>query len=170
MTILRNNTGSHCRLTSRTPYLQEILMTIQIQLMGSALQFNSPANIQTLQYAAEIDSPNEPAYHPLVPTDDGSRYGHAGLETPHNVPNQQSLNNVTGYEVRFQQSPDPNPQTISSHFYDVSSTEQKQKPVRATWACNFCRQSKARCDEGRPGCQNCRDSGLNCDSTAICLF
>lgn len=34
--------------------------------------------------------------------------------------------------------------------------------MRATQACDSCRQRKAKCDEGRPECQHCKDNGLKC--------
>ncbi|KAK5214680.1 hypothetical protein LTR72_012172, partial [Exophiala xenobiotica] len=40
--------------------------------------------------------------------------------------------------------------------------QQRQKPVRAAQACDLCRQRKAKCDEGRPECQHCKDNGLKC--------
>lgn len=39
---------------------------------------------------------------------------------------------------------------------------QRRKPVRAAQACDSCRQRKAKCDEGRPECQHCKDNGLKC--------
>lgn len=38
----------------------------------------------------------------------------------------------------------------------------KRKPVRATQACDSCRQRKAKCDEGRPDCSHCKENGLKC--------
>jgi hypothetical protein len=40
--------------------------------------------------------------------------------------------------------------------------QQRRKPVRAAQACDSCRQRKAKCDEGRPECQHCKDNGLKC--------
>lgn len=34
--------------------------------------------------------------------------------------------------------------------------------MRAAQACDSCRQRKAKCDEGRPECQHCKDNGLKC--------
>ena len=39
---------------------------------------------------------------------------------------------------------------------------QRRKPVRAAQACDSCRQRKAKCDEGRPECQHCKDNNLKC--------
>jgi hypothetical protein len=38
----------------------------------------------------------------------------------------------------------------------------RRKPLRATRACNSCRQRKAKCDEGRLECRHCRDNNLEC--------
>lgn len=37
-----------------------------------------------------------------------------------------------------------------------------RRPARAQQACDACRHRKARCDEGRPSCGNCRETGVPC--------
>lgn len=38
----------------------------------------------------------------------------------------------------------------------------RRKAIRAAQACDACRARKAKCDEGRPQCGFCRESGVNC--------
>ncbi|ETN40142.1 uncharacterized protein HMPREF1541_04418 [Cyphellophora europaea CBS 101466] len=66
-------------------------------------------------------------------------YGHA---PPHSAP------------------PPPTPGGYYPQYYD--SAQQRRKPVRAAQACDSCRQRKAKCDEGRPECQHCKDNNLKC--------
>jgi Fungal Zn(2)-Cys(6) binuclear cluster domain len=57
--------------------------------------------------------------------------------------------------------PPPTPGPYPYH-YQYDSGQQRRKPVRAAQACDSCRQRKAKCDEGRPECQHCKDNGLKC--------
>jgi len=41
-------------------------------------------------------------------------------------------------------------------------SQRTRKPVRASHACETCRQRYAKCDEGRPECIRCKDDGLKC--------
>ncbi|KAL4750551.1 hypothetical protein BDW72DRAFT_193769 [Aspergillus terricola var. indicus] len=41
----------------------------------------------------------------------------------------------------------------------------EHKRKRLSYACNFCRQRKTRCDEGQPSCRNCRVAGVQCITT-----
>ena len=43
----------------------------------------------------------------------------------------------------------------------VPGGPQKRKPVRASQACDTCRNRKAKCDEGRP-CSHCKENNLEC--------
>ncbi|KAL4789227.1 fungal-specific transcription factor domain-containing protein [Aspergillus venezuelensis] len=39
------------------------------------------------------------------------------------------------------------------------------KRKRLSYACNYCRQKKTRCDEQQPSCRNCRIAGVDCITT-----
>ncbi|KAL4967594.1 uncharacterized protein BDV14DRAFT_197958 [Aspergillus stella-maris] len=39
------------------------------------------------------------------------------------------------------------------------------KRKRLSYACNYCRQKKTRCDEQQPSCRNCRVAGVDCITT-----
>ncbi|CBF80108.1 hypothetical protein AN7788.2 [Aspergillus nidulans FGSC A4] len=41
----------------------------------------------------------------------------------------------------------------------------EHKRKRLSYACNFCRQRKTRCDEEHPSCRNCRVAGVQCITT-----
>ncbi|KAL4737838.1 hypothetical protein BDV11DRAFT_171532 [Aspergillus similis] len=41
----------------------------------------------------------------------------------------------------------------------------ENKRKRLSYACNFCRQRKTRCDEGQPSCRNCQVAGVQCITT-----
>ena len=56
----------------------------------------------------------------------------------------------------------PPPPTPGGYCHPDDSAQQRRKPVRAAQACDLCRQRKAKCDEGRPECQHCKDYGLKC--------
>ncbi|KAL4949754.1 hypothetical protein BDW69DRAFT_202618 [Aspergillus filifer] len=43
--------------------------------------------------------------------------------------------------------------------------EHQAKRKRLSYACNYCRQKKTRCDEQQPSCRNCRIAGVECITT-----
>ncbi|KAL3483171.1 hypothetical protein BJX62DRAFT_245161 [Aspergillus germanicus] len=43
--------------------------------------------------------------------------------------------------------------------------EHSPKRKRLSYACNYCRQKKTRCDEQQPSCRNCRIAGVECITT-----
>ena len=59
------------------------------------------------------------------------------------------------------------PPTPGGYYYPYDSAQRQRKPVRAAQACDACRQRKAKCDEGRPECQHCKDNGLQCSYREI---
>ena len=59
------------------------------------------------------------------------------------------------------------PSTPGGYYFDPYAAAQRRKPVRAAQACDSCRQRKAKCDEGRPECQHCKDNGLKCSYREI---
>lgn len=54
------------------------------------------------------------------------------------------------------------PDYYGQHQMGPYGAGQRRKPVRAAQACDSCRQRKAKCDEGRPECQHCKDNNLKC--------
>ena len=59
------------------------------------------------------------------------------------------------------------PPPSTPYFYPDYGAGQRRKPVRAAQACDSCRQRKAKCDEGRPECQHCKENGLKCSYREI---
>ena len=59
------------------------------------------------------------------------------------------------------------PHTPGPYPYFYDDRNQRRKPVRAAQACDSCRQRKAKCDEGRPECQHCKDNHLKCSYREI---
>ncbi|KAL4876427.1 hypothetical protein BJY04DRAFT_142378 [Aspergillus karnatakaensis] len=45
------------------------------------------------------------------------------------------------------------------------ANEPSPKRKRLSYACNYCRQKKTRCDEQQPSCRNCRIAGVACITT-----
>ncbi|KAL4900242.1 hypothetical protein BDW74DRAFT_182996 [Aspergillus multicolor] len=45
----------------------------------------------------------------------------------------------------------------------MESSTPKRK--RLSYACNYCREKKTRCDEGQPSCRNCQAAGVQCITT-----
>lgn len=56
---------------------------------------------------------------------------------------------------------------MTPFYYPDFGPGQRRKPVRAAQACDTCRQRKAKCDEGRPECQHCKENGLKCSYREI---
>ncbi|KIW16916.1 hypothetical protein PV08_04106 [Exophiala spinifera] len=133
----------------------------------------SPAELNRPPYHP-VSAPHEPPYY--QPPQD-YRAPHHAYSGPENQPNgtHQPLHVVTGHDMMPSQPPGPPgpygppsagpPATpgpyVQPPYYDPNY-QQRRKPVRAAQACDSCRQRKAKCDEGRPECQHCKDNGLKC--------
>ncbi|KEF50939.1 uncharacterized protein A1O9_13001 [Exophiala aquamarina CBS 119918] len=63
--------------------------------------------------------------------------------------------------------PSAGPPPSTPCYYVEVDGGQRRKPVRAAQACDSCRQRKAKCDEGRPECQHCKENGLKCSYREI---
>ncbi|KIV90679.1 hypothetical protein PV10_05308 [Exophiala mesophila] len=132
----------------------------------------SPAESQHPSYHS---TPHEPSYYPPTPGDYRARHSYPGPDSQSNGSHQPPLHVVTGHDMMQAQSPaqappyghphSAGPQPQSSYPYYAHpdyAAGQRRKPVRATQACDSCRQRKAKCDEGRPVCQHCKDNNLKC--------
>ncbi|EXJ75519.1 uncharacterized protein A1O5_00025 [Cladophialophora psammophila CBS 110553] len=140
----------------------------------------SPADVQQQQpppYHPVSSNPHEAPYYP-PPTDYRPRHAYPGPEPQINGTHQQPpLHVVTGHEMMPGQPPGPPaygppsagpipPAGPYAYPYPYPQ-EHRRKPVRAAQACDSCRQRKAKCDEGRPECQHCKDNGLKCSYREI---
>jgi Fungal Zn(2)-Cys(6) binuclear cluster domain len=119
--------------------------------------------------------------HPPGGADFRPRPGYGPPENPPNGTQTPSLHVMTGHEVMsghpqplppshygHPQSAGPHPSPVyppdyyGQHQMGPYGAGQRRKPVRAAQACDSCRQRKAKCDEGRPECQHCKDNNLKC--------
>jgi hypothetical protein len=141
----------------------------------------SPAESHTPRYPPP--GPHEPPYYsqPGVPDYHRPPYGHE----PQVNGTHQPLHVQTGAEMM--PGPPGGPPPPPPHHYGpppplaqppptpggggyypyYDNSQQRRKPVRAAQACDSCRTRKAKCDEGRPVCQHCKDNGLNCSYREI---
>ncbi|KIX10658.1 uncharacterized protein Z518_01742 [Rhinocladiella mackenziei CBS 650.93] len=143
----------------------------------------SPADVQQQQqqhpqYHPVSSTPVESPYYPPAPADYRTRHAYSAPETQSNGTHQQPpLHVVTAHEMMPAQPSGPPPQYgppsagpppgPTGYYYDAYAAGQRRKPVRAAQACDSCRQRKAKCDEGRPECQHCKDNGLKCSYREI---
>ena len=81
-----------------------------------------------------------PSYVPQSPMPGNEPYGHPGYGPP-------SL---------------PPPRHDYTAYATPIATTQKRKAQRAAQACDSCRNLKAKCDEGRPLCNTCKERGFQC--------
>ena len=138
----------------------------------------SPAEIQQPPYHPVSTHPHEPSYYP-PPADYRQRHDYQGPPPqPNGTQQQPPLHVVTGsHEMMPGQPPVPYgppsagpPPSAGGYPYGYPppyGDQQRRKPVRAAQACDSCRQRKAKCDEGRPDCQHCKDNGLKCSYREI---
>lgn len=134
----------------------------------------SPAESHHPQYHPASSNPHEHPYYP--PTADyRPRHAYSGPEAQPNGTHQQPLHVVTGHEMMPGQPPSQpshygppsaGPPSSAPYYYSEFGG-QRRKPVRAAQACDSCRQRKAKCDEGRPECQHCKENGLKCSYREI---
>ncbi|KAK4941850.1 hypothetical protein LTR10_018326 [Elasticomyces elasticus] len=133
----------------------------------------SPGDIQHPPYQP-VSTPHESSYYPQPPPDYRPRHAYSGPESQPNGTLHPPLHVVTGHEMMSSQPPGYGPPSAgpppsaggysAGPYYaaDPYLQAQRRKPVRAAQACDSCRQRKAKCDEGRPECQHCKDNGLKC--------
>ncbi|EXJ63224.1 hypothetical protein A1O7_03671 [Cladophialophora yegresii CBS 114405] len=139
----------------------------------------SPAEVQQPPYHPVSTNPHEPSYYP--PADYRPRHEYPGPPPqPNGTHHQPPLHVMTGgHEMMPGQPPGPPnygppsagpPPSAGGYPYVYSAPyndQQRRKAVRAAQACDSCRQRKAKCDEGRPECQHCKDNGLKCSYREI---
>ncbi|OQV07394.1 Fungal Zn2-Cys6 binuclear cluster domain-containing protein [Cladophialophora immunda] len=135
-----------------------------------------PPPQQPPSYHPVSSNPHEATYYP-PPADYRPRHAYPGSEPQLNGTHHQPLHVVTGHEMMPGQPPGPpaygppsaGPMpTPGPYAYQYPyHSEHRRKPVRAAQACDSCRQRKAKCDEGRPECQHCKDNGLKCSYREI---
>lgn len=136
----------------------------------------SPAESQHPPYHPVSSNPHEPPYYPPTPADYRPRHAYSGPEAQPNGTHQPPLHVVTGHEMMPSQPPtqpghygppSAGPPPSTPYYYPEFGGGQRRKPVRAAQACDSCRQRKAKCDEGRPECQHCKENGLKCSYREI---
>ncbi|KAK3643851.1 hypothetical protein LTR56_009946 [Elasticomyces elasticus] len=112
--------------------------------------------------------------HPVYPPPNGVQHGLPPPPGPPGPPPQQphheqyasyaqpSMENHHGqYAPQQQQSPMYPPQTYGPAMTNSQMQMQRKKQMRATQACEQCRQRKQKCDEGNP-CSFCKEQDLGC--------
>ncbi|KAL2428874.1 hypothetical protein ABEF95_008857 [Exophiala dermatitidis] len=133
----------------------------------------SPSDAHQPPYHPVSSQPHEPPYYPPAPADYRARHAYPAVDAQPNGHHQPPLHAPAGHEMMPGQPAGPPPQygppavgppppPPSAYYYDPYNAAQRRKPVRAAQACDSCRQRKAKCDEGRPECQHCKDNGLKC--------
>ncbi|RMZ92572.1 hypothetical protein DV736_g180, partial [Chaetothyriales sp. CBS 134916] len=137
----------------------------------------SPAEPPRHQYPAPVSTPHESPYYAPPGLPDYARPPHA-YGPPEHQPNgnHAPLHVQTGPDMmhaapgglpppHLGYGPPPSagpPPTPGSYPWQYDDRTQRRRPVRAAQACDSCRQRKAKCDEGRPECQHCKDNNLKC--------
>ncbi|RMD42954.1 hypothetical protein DV735_g2181, partial [Chaetothyriales sp. CBS 134920] len=138
----------------------------------------SPAEPPRHQYLPPVSTPHEGAYYAAPAVADYPRPPHAYGPPPEHQPNgnHAPLHLQTGPEMMHAApgapppphpgyGPPPSagpPPTPGAYPWQYDDRSQRRRPVRAAQACDSCRQRKAKCDEGRPECQHCKDNNLKC--------
>lgn len=114
------------------------------------------------------DYRNGPGYGPPEGSANGPQQPHGlHLITSHDTmsAHPQSLPPSAHYGHPPSVPPHPSPVYPPDYYGQHPMSQyagQRRKPVRAAQACDSCRQRKAKCDEGRPECQHCKDNNLKC--------
>ncbi|RMZ86096.1 hypothetical protein DV737_g75, partial [Chaetothyriales sp. CBS 132003] len=137
----------------------------------------SPAEPPRHQYPAPVSTGHEPPYYAPPGLPDYARPAHAYGPPEHQANgNHPPLHLQTGPDMMHagpggHPAPHPGygppasagpPPTPGAYPWQYDDRTQRRRPVRAAQACDSCRQRKAKCDEGRPECQHCKDNNLKC--------
>ncbi|KAL9113637.1 MAG: hypothetical protein Q9227_002375 [Pyrenula ochraceoflavens] len=136
----------------------------------------SPIENSHQSHAPPMNGHDGPPSNQHTPVEPGPRHSYGqetvgGGQPPHGLPYSTSQEAMAVHHSaplgHHYHPPPPHSSGYVTPQYDqyypglVQGGQQKRKPVRASQACDTCRNRKAKCDEGRP-CSHCRENNLEC--------
>ena len=111
------------------------------------------------------DRPSHPGYDSGGPSPrSATQYrppAYISHQPPHSPMNAHESFHSPGFPIHGPPTTQP-PYGSVSYPANTVATAVKRKAQRASQACDSCRTLKAKCDEGRPTCQSCKEKGQNC--------